>query len=281
MKTRTVVHVSDLHFGAADEQLADTLVQAIVDIAPDVVAISGDLTQRARRAQFAAARAFLLRLPAPCVVVPGNHDVPLYNVVARLIDPLGRYRRYISRERFPMFADDALVVAGVDTTRSLTIQDGGLRPRDVRHLESVLASAPPKATRIIVCHHPFDPLIARRARLTAPRPAADAMARLVAAGADVFLTGHLHVGYVGHTAVRYGIAGRSAIVVEAGTATSVRLRGEINSFNVLRIDPDAVQIERRAWSETSGRFVPDERDLFTRTPAGWSRKEDVSEDRIH
>ena len=275
MKTRTVVHISDLHFGAADERLVDALVNAIGDIAPDVVAISGDLTQRARRAQFAAARAFLLRLPAPTVVVPGNHDVPLYNVLARLIDPLGGYRRYISRERFPVFADDALVVAGADTTRSLTIQDGGLRPRDVRHLVGVLTSAPPNAARIIVCHHPFDPLIARRARLTAPRPAADAMARLVAAGADVFLTGHLHVGYVGHTAMRYGIDGRSAIVVEAGTATSVRLRGEINSFNVLRIDADAVQIERRAWSETAGRFVPEQDDLFTRTPAGWSRVEDL------
>jgi len=273
--TRTVVHISDLHFGAADRRLVDSLLQAIAGIAPHVVAISGDLTQRARPSQFAEARAFLLRLPAPHVVVPGNHDVPLYNVLARLVNPLGGYRHYISRERFPVFADDAIVVAGADTTRSLTIQDGGLRARDVRHLVRVLASAPRGAARIIVCHHPFDPLTSRRARLTLPRPASDAVGLLVTAGADVFLTGHLHVGYVGHTAVRYGVSGRSAIVVEAGTATSVRIRGEVNSFNVLRIDSDTVTIERQTWSAAAGRFVHDHDERFTRTPGGWDRADTV------
>ncbi len=270
-RRRTVLHISDLHFGAEDEHLVEVLVLAIAELHPDVIAVSGDLTQRARRAQFAAARRFLRRLNAPLVVVPGNHDVPLYNVLARLANPLGGYRRYISRERYPVFADDALIVAGADTTRSLTIQDGGLRRRDVDHLSAVLSSAPEGATRIVVCHHPFDPLTGRRARLTAPRPAADAIERLVTAGADVFLTGHLHLGYVGHTVVRYGTAGRAAIVVEAGTATSVRVRGEVNSFNVLRIDDEAIEVERQTWDPDGQCFGPGPRDRFTRTPGGWSR----------
>ncbi len=270
-RRRTIVHISDLHFGAEDERLVEALVQVIAELDPGVIAVSGDLTQRARRAQFAAARAFLARLDAPLVVVPGNHDVPLYNVLARLANPLGGYRHFISRERYPVFADDMLIVAGADTTRSLTIQDGGLRRRDVEHLRAVLASAPDNATRIVVCHHPFDPLTGRRARFTAPRPAADAIERLVTAGADVFLTGHLHLGYVGHTVVRYGAEGRAAIVVEAGTATSVRVRGEGNSFNVLRIADDEIEVERQTWDPDGQRFGPGARDRFTRTPGGWSR----------
>jgi 3',5'-cyclic AMP phosphodiesterase CpdA len=266
---RTVVHLSDLHFGAVDDDIVAALIGCVARLEPHVVAVSGDLTQRARRAQFRSARAFLDALPGPQIVVPGNHDVPLYNVLSRFADPLGGYRRYISPERYPAFIDEAIAVVGANTTRSFTIQDGGLRPRDVRHLGGVLSQVSSDVIRIIVCHHPFDPLVGRRARLTTPAPAAGAVDTLIAGGADIFLTGHLHLSYVGHTAARYQTSGRSAIVVEAGTATSIRERGEANAFNVLRVDRTHVRVERLEWNPAVHRFAAAQTDEFIRTDEGW------------
>ncbi len=266
---RVVAHLSDLHFGAALPELVDALAACIAGINPHVVAVSGDLTQRARRGQFRRARAFLDALPGFHVVVPGNHDVPLYNVLARFGDPLRGFRRHITVDRTPHFCDAEIAVVGANTTRSFTIKDGGLRPADVRLVSELLAEAPADAVRIVVCHHPFDPPSGRGGRWTAPAPDVDAVNTLVARGADVFLTGHLHLTYVGHTAIRYRIGGRSAIVVEAGTATSFRGRGEVNSFNVLRIDGARVRVERFDW-DGKARFAAASAEEFVRTESGWS-----------
>jgi 3',5'-cyclic AMP phosphodiesterase CpdA len=256
---RTVVHLSDLHFGAADRALVRALVSCIRELSPDAVAVSGDLTQRARAAQFREARAFLDALALPLVVVPGNHDVPLYNVAARFLFPLAAYRRHITRDRHPALHDEELLILGADTTRSLTIKDGGLRPAVVERLAARLEDAPPGAVKIVVCHHPFDRVSGRAA-----------MERLVASGADIFLTGHLHLSYAGHTAVRYGTPDRSAIVVEAGTATSVRARGEANAFNLLHVERDRVSAERFEWMPEQGAYAAAHRDEFARTTAGWA-----------
>jgi 3',5'-cyclic AMP phosphodiesterase CpdA len=266
---RRIAHLSDLHFGAVIPEVVEALIHCLAELEPHVIAVSGDLTQRARRAQFRGARAFLDALPGSQVVVPGNHDVPLYNVVARFGDPLGSFRRHITAEPYPMFHDSEIAVVGANTTRSFTIKDGGLRPADVRHLSNVLEQVPATAVRIVVCHHPFDPPAGRRRRWTAPAPDVQAVNTLVARGADIFLTGHLHLTYVGHTATRYQISGRSAIVVEAGTATSVRGRGEVNSFNFLRIDGDRVVVERLDWNAHAARFTVAATDEFVRTATGW------------
>lgn len=271
---RTIVHLSDLHFGAADPEVVAALVDCVGRLEPHVVAVSGDLTQRARRAQFRSARAFLDALPYPQVVVPGNHDVPLFNLLARLGDPLRGYHRHITPHRYPTFIDDEIAVVGADTTRSWTIQDGGLRPADVRHLSGVLEQVSSDAIRIVVCHHPFDPLIGARARLTTPVPDAAAVHTLVARGVDIFLTGHRHLSYVGHTAARYQIQGRAAIVVEAGTATSIRERGEANAFNVLRLDRRHVSVERVEWNPvTRGFAAAATSDHFGLGDAGWLPRE--------
>lgn len=266
---RTVAHLSDLHFGAALPHIVDALTDCIVRLDPHVVAVSGDLTQRARRGQFKRARAFLDALPGAHVVVPGNHDVPLYNLLARFGDPLGGFHRHITSVRHPHFHDSEVAVVGANTTRSFTIKDGGLRRGDVQQLSTLLGEAAPDAVRIVVCHHPFDPPAGRGGRWTAPAPDAEAVNTLIARGADVFLTGHLHLTYVGHTATRYQIRGRSAIVVEAGTATSFRGRGEVNSFNVLRVDRDHVRVERLDWDAAASRFAPAAVDEFLRSETGW------------
>jgi 3',5'-cyclic AMP phosphodiesterase CpdA len=267
---RTIVHLSDIHFGAADPAVVSALVRMVSAIGPDLVAVSGDLTQRARRWQFEQARAFLRQLPRPQIVVPGNHDVPLFHALARFAWPLRYYQRFVTTDLHPYFEDGAIAVMGANTTRSFTIADGGLRPDDVARMSARLDALDPSVLKVVVCHHPFELPPTASGRWTRPRPAGQAMAVLTAKGADVFLTGHLHVGYAGETAVRYKASGRVAIVVEAGTAASTRLRGEANSFNVLRAEGDEVKVERIVWEEDARQFVPGVSTGFRRTGEGWS-----------
>src|SRR5438105_13800532 len=121
---RTIVHLSDLHFGRTDDALLTPLASVIAKLAPDLIAVSGDLTQRARTAEFQAARAFLDRLPKPQIIVPGNHDVPLHNIVARFTRPLAKYQRYMTADLEPFYADDEMAVLRINTPRSLTFRRG-------------------------------------------------------------------------------------------------------------------------------------------------------------
>ena len=255
---RTVVHLSDLHFGRVDPAVVEALPAHLTTLAPDLTVVSGDFTQRARRGQFQEARAFLETLPGPRLVVPGNHDVPLYNIAARLLMPLAGYRRHITADLAPMFADAEMIVFGINTTRSLTIKGGRIRQVDVQRLRDALGRAAKDVVKIIVAHHPFEP----------SAKAGDAVDVLTAAGADVFLTGHLHVSYTGHTAHRYQRGARSAIAVEAGTATSTRMREEANTFNVLRTSTRQITVERVAWQ--GGGFLVIDTQTFQRSHAGWT-----------
>ena len=121
---RTLVHLSDIHFGRVDAAIVEPLISLIGKIKPDVVAVSGDLTQRARSEQFKEARAFLDRLPQPQIVVPGNHDVPLYNIFARFLQPLDKYRRFITEDLSPFYGDEEIAGLAVNTARSLTFKGG-------------------------------------------------------------------------------------------------------------------------------------------------------------
>lgn len=158
---------------------------------------------------------------------------------------------------------------GADTTRSFTVKDGGLSSADVAHLVARLDTCDATVVKVIVCHHPFDPILNGLGRFTRPAPDAMAVAALVDRGTDVFLTGHRHLSYAGHTAVRYQVHGRSAIVVEAGTATSTRARGERNAFNVLRVEPDVVSVERLAWDAAKRVFSSIHEETFERGARGW------------
>lgn len=265
---RTIVHLSDIHFGRVDTRVVAPLLTAIRGVIPDLVAISGDLTQRARRSQFRQARAFLDQLAFPTLIVPGNHDVPLYNLPARFVDPLASYRRYIAEDLEPVHEDHQMVAVGMNSARSLPFHGGGrLNEDQVVRAAARLGSAPRDAVKIVVTHHPFDlpeghgdeHLIGRSDM---------AMQRLAAAGADLFLAGHLHVSHVGHSAERYQIAGHSALVVQAGTL-STRSRGEVNTFNVLRLERPQITVERYTWDESSMSFAPSWRATFQHGDAGW------------
>lgn len=267
---RTLVHLSDLHFGRTDNALLAPLIALIKQTGPDIVAISGDLTQRARSRQFKEARAFLDALPAPRIIVPGNHDVPLYNVLARFLRPLANYRRYITDDLQPFYADEEIAVLGINTARSLTIKGGRINQEQVARLSERLHHFGSGVTKILVTHHPFDLPEAYSEEALVGR-AHMAMETFALCGMDVLLAGHLHVSHTGHTAERYRIRGHSALVVQAGTATSTRGRGEPNSFNVLHIDHPRITIERYAWRPEQLAFAVVATEGFRRTPDGWSR----------
>jgi 3',5'-cyclic AMP phosphodiesterase CpdA len=267
---RTLLHLSDLHFGRVDPATLDPLAAAAKAIHPDLVIVSGDLTQRARRAEFGAARDFLARLPKPQIVVPGNHDVPLYNVLFRFLRPLEGYRRYITDDLEPYYQDEEIAVIGINTARSLTFKGGRINERQVTRVRDRLCALAERTIRVIVTHHPFD-LPEGRMDADLVGRARMAMETFVECGADVILSGHLHVFHTAHTAIRYKLPGRSALLVQAGTATSTRERGEPNSFNVLSIEREQISVERRVWRRGDGAFLPAVVEVFERTKEGWER----------
>jgi 3',5'-cyclic AMP phosphodiesterase CpdA len=270
---RTLIHLSDLHFDRVDYSLVEPLIQTISELAPDVVVVSGDLTQRARSAQFKEAREFLDALPSPQIIVPGNHDVPLYNVFKRFFQPLDKYKRFITDDLEPFHADEEIAVLGINTARSLTIKDGRVNEEQIAMIRARLCVLDDGVTKILVTHHPFDlpeghdeDDLVNRAEL--------AMDALVKCGADVLLAGHLHVGHTGHSSTRYKIAGHNALIISAGTATSTRARGETNSFNVLRIKHPYIQVERRSWQADRAIFTISSTEYFNHTKDGWTRVPD-------
>jgi 3',5'-cyclic AMP phosphodiesterase CpdA len=267
---RVLLHLSDLHFGRVDPATLDPLVAAAETIHPDLVIVSGDLTQRARRSEFRAARDFLARLPKPQIVVPGNHDVPLYNVLFRFVRPLEGYRRYITDDLEPYYQDEEIAVIGINTARSLTFKGGRINERQVGRVRDRLRALPGGTVRIIVTHHPFD-LPEGRTDAELVGRARMAMETFVECGADVILSGHLHVSHTTHTAIRYKLPGRSALLVQAGTATSTRERGEPNSFNVLRVERPKISVERCVWQPVERQFTPAAVETFRRTDEGWER----------
>jgi 3',5'-cyclic AMP phosphodiesterase CpdA len=190
---RTIAHLSDLHFGRTDEAVLTALVDTIREAKPDVVVVSGDLTQRARRREFRAARDFLAMLAFPQVIVPGNHDVPLYNVYMRAFHPLSRFRRFFGEEVAPFLADDEIAIIGINTARSLTFKDGRVNREQVGDVCRRLRPLGERVTRIVVSHHPFHGTDARPGDGLVGR-ATMAMTSFAQCRIDLVLSGHLHTG---------------------------------------------------------------------------------------
>lgn len=267
---RTLVHLSDLHFDRVDEALLEPLIENVRATKPDVVVVSGDLTQRAHTAQFRDAAAFLARLPSPQIVVPGNHDVPLYNATARFLTPLRKFRKYIQPDLDPCFIDAEIAVLGVNTARSLVVKNGRINERQVATLRKVLSPLGDGVVKVVVTHHPFDVAsdvgdrqLVGRARM--------AMAAFAECRVDLLLAGHLHLSRSADSGERYALSGYEALMVSAGTATSTRGRGEANSFNVLRLSRNRIEVERREWQPGPGRFAGVAHEAFERRDRGWAR----------
>jgi 3',5'-cyclic AMP phosphodiesterase CpdA len=266
---RTIVHLSDLHFGRVDEATTQPLVRQIRELQPHLVVISGDLTQRARTRQFQEARRFLESLPRPQIVVPGNHDVPAYNLFRRFLEPLKRFRQYVTDDLLPTYVDDEVAVFGLNSTLSFTTKYGKLRERDIACVCEKLMQLPGGVMKIVVCHHPFD-LPPNHTQRDLIRNAAGSMRAFAECRVDVILSGHLHLSHTSPTTERYRIPGHSALIVQAGTAISNRSRGELNSFNVLHLQAATLMVERLTWDAKALDYTLLKAEEFTRTSDGWS-----------
>ena len=267
---RTLVHLSDLHFGRIDEALITPLTVQIEQLKPDVVVVSGDLTQRARSIEFREARRFLDTLSAPKIVVPGNHDIPLHNVFRRFLRPLHTYQRHITEDLEPLYSDDEIAIIGINTARSLTLKSGRVNAVQMERVCQRLNRLHGSIIKIVVTHHPFDLPMHLGNRHLVGRAAA-AMSAFAGCRIDLLLAGHLHGSHAVDTSERYQFGGHSAIAVQAGTATSTRGRAETNSFNIIRVDSGHIAVDHMGWQPGSGRFEWVTTESFVRTPCGWSK----------
>lgn len=238
-----IVHVSDIHFGNEDKAAIAAAEAHIAEIAPDAVLASGDITAIGAADEMEAAFAWLNALPAPAIATPGNHDTPYFSILPRLFDPFGRFRRASTGVATGPFLREDFVIAPVNTARGVQWRKnwalGAISGGQVRACAGVLSAAPHDAVKIVATHHPL--IWPPNAPIPGETRGGEAAVRaLIDAGADFFLSGHLHVSGV-H---KLDHNGRTASAVSAGTL-SIRHRGEPGGFIVLQSAGDGrVEIER-------------------------------------
>jgi 3',5'-cyclic AMP phosphodiesterase CpdA len=261
---RHVAHISDLHFGRTDPAIVRALADELNASAPDLIVASGDFTQDATCWEFLAAHAFLRRLEAPVLAVPGNHDIVPFQLLERFFYPYVRYRRYIAAALEPIWLDEEIAVVGVNTVRRWRLEwnwsYGSVNRRQIQRVCDQLNAAPAHLFRIVVGHHPFLPpeyALETRTVLRAER----ALAAFDACGVGLVLSGHLHWRYARFLkpvieegevtgAIEkkaQGTATRQLLVVQAASATSTRLRGEPNAYNWITISHGRAMVEPRVW----------------------------------
>jgi 3',5'-cyclic AMP phosphodiesterase CpdA len=239
-----IAHISDLHFGRDVADVDRGLVAALRQFTPDLTVVSGDLTQRATHAQFRAARRFLRRLPQPCLVIPGNHDIPGLNLVARFFFPWRRWQQHLGMNLAPVVDGEAFTAAGINTVRRmgwyLDWSRGRIGRSQARHVRRILQSAPSFKLRVVAAHHPFWlPPAHRERRIIGGRD--DVLSDFRAAGVDLILGGHIHQPYI------HQLSGM--IVAHAGSTLSDRLSdGRTNSLNLIEGDRRSLQIRTVEWN---------------------------------
>ncbi len=261
----TIVHISDLHFGwPYVEEVGEAVLRTIEAERPDAVVISGDLVQRGDwRHMWEAAKAWLRRLTRPALVVPGNHDIPLWNPLRRFLAPFARYRRYVARETDPVLHVPGAVIAGISTPRPWTLDLGYIAHRQLERVRRALVAAPPRAVRVVALHHGLLPQREAGRVRHHVRGHVRAVRHLIAAGVRLVLSGHNHYPYVQEIRTPEGA---SLIVAQAGTACSRRFNGasgcERNSLNVVRTRGRAIEIETRFYEGPARGFAPGETRRF-------------------
>jgi len=264
---RAIAHISDLHFGRHDPAVAEGLLADLTLEKPNLVAVSGDLTQRARHREFTAARHFLDRLPAPVIVVPGNHDLSLYNLVRRLFQPLERFRHYISPHQNPFVADAELAVLGINTARAVSFSNGRISHHQMDAIRNLFGQLAGRPFRVLLSHHPLTPPPLAPARAIVGR-AEHALEAIADAGIDLLLTGHYHQASSRSVTSYHLNTKRTVLVSQAGTAISTRRRGEVNSYNLIRIDGHRVSCAQHGWD--GAQFVTTGIEHFSHFDGHWS-----------
>jgi 3',5'-cyclic AMP phosphodiesterase CpdA len=274
-----LVHISDLHFGKPYiAQVGEALHDTILRMSPDVLVIGGDLTQRAKPREFQAARRFLDRLAGmPHVVVPGNHDVPLYRVWERLCQPYGLYHRYIQDELNTVLRLDRAVIVGLDSTSpQRAIKNGRLSRAQLNWCADIFASVSPEVYRIVALHHHLAPVPDYDHASLMPK-GKRALEFFTDLKVDLILSGHLHRAYVANSLDVYAGAKRDygIILVQCETSTSRRGRArerEKNSFNWLQLTEQSIRVVHYMYFSQQDRFAPTSQHEFARPNRGYLQR---------
>lgn len=264
----TIAHLSDLHFGTiAHDEIVDVLVREVNQEDVDLVAVSGDLTQRARRREFEAAVDMLRQFVAPTLVVPGNHDVyPWWNPIARLTRPMERYRDHITDDLAPRFERDGVAVLGVNTAHGRTIKGGHVGEQTLDVIRAYFQQREEAVFKVLVLHHHLTKLHAL-GRHDVARRAQHALDVASEVGVDLILCGHLHISHI--EPVEIVPTEHRIVVVSAGTATSSRGRRsnrETNFYNLIHVEPQGVSVEERRYRPDERCFHADSVTRFDRQP---------------
>lgn len=258
-----LAHISDLHFGRTQAKLIDALQQCFQAIHPDLIIISGDVTQNAKHREFRQARQFLQSLEQPYFIVPGNHDISGINLPERFFQPWRKWQRYISPHKEPILHQAAFTIVGVNTVRRANLHPdwsrGHINAQQTAHLQQVFAHAKAQALRIVVAHHPFWlPQALQKRGLVGRRD--QALQVLQNSDVDLVLGGHVHVAFARSL--------KGILVSHAGTTLSNRLMAQHpNSFNLMRGDRRHLSIEQWEWQ--GERFAQRHCQDFQRTVQGW------------
>jgi 3',5'-cyclic AMP phosphodiesterase CpdA len=229
-----IAHVSDLHFGDQSPIAVNALANSINHAAADALIVSGDLTQAGRKTEFIAARSFLAQFNCPVILVPGNHDLPVMNLFQRFLTPYKRYEQLAGGALDKVYRLSGASIIGLNSARRAALDVnwsfGRLSRAQIDWAARSIAAEPRDNFKLLAVHHPFVPGPGRAGSRIVGR-GQEAISRMSDQGLDVALTGHVHVA----SSKLLELAKRRVILVQAGTATSMRTRGEPPSFNVLRL----------------------------------------------
>ncbi len=235
-----LLHLSDIHFGREDREALNAVAAFARKIRPDAVIVAGDITQKGRKSEFAAARAWFDGLGLKVIAAPGNHDTPLLHLPARAIRPFRRYETYMAGldavGKLIELADGRVRIAALNTARGvqgrLNWADGVIDLGELEEALALLAQGPADAWRLLVCHHPFDePALSRVSVDT--RRGGEALRLCAAAHVDAIFTGHIHDAFA------HAISTTRRPLVQMGSGTlSTRLRASQPGFCVVQIEGD-------------------------------------------
>ncbi len=266
---KSIIHISDLHFGKTTPAIVQSLANTIKLLNPDLLVVSGDLTQRARTKEFKQAHNFLQTFKCHKIVVPGNHDIPLFNIFGRFFNPLKRYQKWINEDLNPIYSDSDISVLGVNTAHSWTVAGGKMPSEGLHRIKKNWIETPSQGIKILVSHHPI-------VALTMPTPdkrwgysSVLPEGPIIEASPDLLLSGHLHQTISSLTADVYKIPHRTMICVQAGTAISTRQRKETNAFNKIEVSKDVITIQKMLYDSNLGQFHKNSAQNFKLTSSGW------------
>ena len=256
--------LTDLHFGRAQPDLVQPLLDSIAQASPDLVVIAGDFVQRARASQYRPARNFVDRLQHPWIAVPGNHDIPLFNIISRALTPRAAYRRWIALDTAPLVETADTIVVGLDTTHRWSHQRGLIRPAQIDRVCRIIAGAEGR-TVVVMAHHPFHqrPEVEKKVM----KGAARALDRWADCGPHVILSGHLHTWTVEPFVAQKTRS--MTLQVHCGTGLSTRLRGDPNEWALLDIVGDTFTATRMIATAETMAFAPESRHAYVQSASGW------------